>query len=192
MNFYSMLFAVVFLAGVQLLVRSVAMGDRITLAMAATLSLLVLNDTLYTSHALESRPRQYSLAAKFIDLLGFVLLSSAVVLASPRHNLFADVSEQLPPDWGGRGPAFWALITLYWAVSLSWNRLVEHVTAQRLYRWSWGTYILVAPFCAMVLISGLASGRDATELGGLTVASIVFLYVFVYKPLAWNPSGATS
>src|SRR5689334_24584012 len=123
MAFYSVLFAILFTGAFRELIRSFGMSDWPGFWMAATLTMVIFNDVMYTSHFIEEEHCRYTIPMKVTDILSFVLLSGAVLVLQPTQS---NVFEADPGTWFRslpRAPMFWGVLILYWVTTIAWNML---------------------------------------------------------------------
>src|SRR5262249_15929193 len=121
MGFYSILFAILFLGALREVIRAFGASDWPVLWAAATLTVIIFNDVLYTSHFFEEKKTPYSILMKVNDIVSFLLLSVALLALQPgKENVFeADAGRwftDLP-----RTRVFWGALTAYWVTVITWN-----------------------------------------------------------------------
>jgi hypothetical protein len=180
MAFYSILFAILFLGAFGDLVHSFGVWDWPGVGMAATLTIVILNDVLYSSHFIEEEPRAYSIRMKVTDVITFMLLAVAVLVLQPTdHSVFqADPGpwfQSLP-----RAPVFWGMLILNWVMTIAWNLFGGFYVGQhvdlRIH-----LAMLGALLVAFVLSFFAIPGADVIVP---FVMFIVFIfYTFVLKPI---------
>ena len=120
MTFYSVLSALLFLGSLRVLLVAIDTLQWADLFAAGCLTVLVFNDLLSTSHAIECKGLKYTLPLMLYDLANFVLLALAMIVLNPSKNLF-DVDLPKIAAWFGPS-AFWLLLALYWAGLIAWTR----------------------------------------------------------------------
>jgi hypothetical protein len=188
MAFYSILFAILFLGAFREVIRAFGASDWPTLWMAATLSMAIFNDVLYTSHYVEEKKAPYSIAMKLNDIVSFFLLGAAILVLQPgKDNIF----EASPGPWVKSLPrerVFWGLLTAYWLTVISWNLFGSFYS---------GAHVPIV--IHLVILLGFAAVLAASFLPYPTVqanapwvAFAVFtLYAFILKPFVLRDMGPT-
>jgi hypothetical protein len=122
MTFYSILFAVAFLASLQQLFIAIFTRELFDITFPAVVTLLVFIDTLYTSHYLEPDPGKYKFPMKLLDIAGLILLMFALIVLAPANNSIvvldpAHFKETFLPMLS----CFWLALAAYFACSLVWH-----------------------------------------------------------------------
>jgi hypothetical protein len=128
MTFYNVISALLFLGAVQQVLLGLQAWDLPHLLMGATLSVLVFNDAVYTSHVVEcEKTVSYKLPLMLDDLLNFCLLAMAIVALNPVTNLF-EVDLSMLFGFTPNAPApvraeawYWCLLGLYWISIMFWT-----------------------------------------------------------------------
>lgn len=141
MTFYSIIFGILFVGACKELFQTLLQKNWDEFSEAASVTLLIFNDVLYTSQELESGQVPYLLQMKFIDLVDFLLLAMAIVMIDPCENQLGVKSNS---PFKRREFFFWSLLTVYWILTLEWNQM--EAVAQEL------TPTYVAFQCALLLI----------------------------------------
>ncbi|MBM7060320.1 hypothetical protein JQX08_06345 [Pseudomonas sp. UL073] len=119
MGFYSVISGILFLGACQAFL--VGLGTPLMWP-AAVLVITVLNETVVTSELVErkTQPVDYRIDMKLLDMLTFSLLTWALLVLNPTINAMnVDVSASLPGV--GKPRYFWALLLVYWGLTLVWN-----------------------------------------------------------------------
>ena len=169
MTFYSILFAVAFLASVQDLFVALFTRSLWDLPFPAVVAVLVFIDTIYTTHYMESKGPDYGLALKLLDLLGVLFLLLALTVLSPDSNSFVKLGSGahipgLPPH-----ASFWLALSVYFAITIVWH-LKAGIPPSNL---SYGIVVL------MLLASGLGffkqDGVDAAAAVVILTVLVVYL-----------------
>jgi hypothetical protein len=190
MAFYSILFAILFLGAFRELIRSFGVSDWPGVWMAATLTMVIFNDVLYTSHFMEEEHCGYTIPMKVADVLSFVMLSIAVLALQPsEHNVF----EADPGAWVRslpRAPVFWGVLVLYWVTTIAWNLFGRFYSGQHVnihIHWA-----MLGCLSAIFVLSLLAIPW-ADVIGSCVLFVLFSFYTCVLKPLIFAkkkvPSG---
>jgi hypothetical protein len=180
MTFYNVVSGILFLAAFQQFLAQIG-TSRVWAALS--LMLVVFNDAVNTSETLEraTGAPKYTLWMKLLDLLGFLLLASALIALNPTGNPFNDVSTRLP--WLDGPLVFWGLLVAYWLVLIAWNLLSKELLAAH-----WPTWLKVISCCVgvpMLIAAGASWDQTFDSLPvSLQVlpAITVLLYLVVLKP----------
>ena len=174
-TFYNVLSALLFLGSLRVLLIAIDASNLGGLLAAGCLVVVVFNDMLSTSNAIEcTAETSYTLSLMIIDLINFVLLAIAVVVLDPAKNLF-DVPLHNIAAYLGTS-AFWLLLALYWLLLMLWTRIAYPKQAKRK-RVLWQLSVAVAFIVEWLL---QICGFDRT---GLVVSVVVLLYLTIY--LTW-------
>jgi hypothetical protein len=145
MTFYNVISGILFLGACEAFLS--ALGKP-SLAMAGTLVVVIFNEAVLTSELIERavNPVDYTLKLKLLDLLTFITLAWALLVLTPVQNTFGvDVSQTL---WGADRPfAFWALLTVYWFLTITWNYLSKQFEGRKWKGWFlWWAKLMFLPF----------------------------------------------
>jgi hypothetical protein len=191
MTFYNIVFGILFVGTFREVLRSLAAGPDWTLFfLAATLSILVFSDTIYTSVVVEGKKKVYSVEMMLLDLLSFVILSLAIVTINPSaDNLYqVNVSSVLDRmvSQAGIGPetVFWILLSVYMCNLIAWNRSHDCYRGLAEHRWlEWIQPTMLALFVGMALVTYFpdVSSIAITALRPI-VMMICLAYLLGYKP----------
>lgn len=194
MTFYSLIFAVLFLAAGQELLRAVfkpSTGCFLcdpTFWMASAIALLVFNDTVCTAHIFEdpsaTTKRRYTFTMKMLDLLNFFVLGSAIIVLNPQSNLFSiDASSNTIINGTAREPLFWLVLSVYWVVAIAWD-VVGGVYARSLsHRMRVVSYALGVPFVVLCVVTYFSASPLVIWPLRIVVVGLVAVYFIVYKRL---------
>jgi RimJ/RimL family protein N-acetyltransferase len=181
MTFYHIIFGILFLAAFVQVLRSFNEPDLSHLSEAITLMLLIIADVIFTSHVLEEKKRPYSVRAKGIDLLSFVLLSIAIFALNPTKEGFFGVAAASRYDFLNGTAVFWCMVVLYWGLLVAWN-VVEGVyrSMPRGTQW-WWQLLLGGPLVVMAMAAVIAPGSSFVYGFSILVTVMVFGYLLLYK-----------
>ena len=184
MTFYGILFSVLFLASFRELGVSLTSPDSAArIPLFLVICIFVFNDMLFTSHVVEPSPaRDYMLGMKFVDLGNFILLSAALVATASDGNL---LSIPRPACLVPRNAEalFWAALTLYWALCLTWSWLAGRLPLRGGGVPTWiAIGLLLVPLAGFLLVL-LAKGGAAIEAYRWIAVALVTAYVCAFKPL---------
>ena len=151
MTFYNIIFGILFLGACRELFLAGFHGKWKDFCVATTIALLVFNDTLFTSHEIESLKLTYSVSMKLIDLLDFLLLTAVIVILNPAGNFLGiAVKGRFYAHW--REPIIWGLLSSYWLLGLAWNKLADVYSQGIGYR-EGVSFLLLVPFVFMTIVS---------------------------------------
>ncbi|HWM44110.1 MAG TPA: hypothetical protein VNP36_16850 [Burkholderiales bacterium] len=168
MTFYSILFAVAFLASVQDLFLALFTRSLWHLPFPAVVSVLVFIDTIYTTHYMESKGPDYGLTLKMLDLLGVLFLLLALTVLSPDTNSFVKVGSSAQIFGFSPHASFWLSLSLYFAVTIVWH-LKAGIPPSNL---SYGIVVLMLVACGLSFFK--QDGVDAA------VAVVILMVLVVY------------
>jgi hypothetical protein len=192
MTFYNVISALLFLGAVQQVLLGLQAWDPPHLLMGATLSVLVFNDAVYTSHVVEcEKTVSYKLPLMLDDLLNFCLLALAIVALNPITNLF-DVNLSMLFGVAAGEPVsaraemlYWVLLGIYWMSIMFWT-------------WKAGKYH-PAHLVELLHTEGLITddeSRRRARVGyprflwlAAAIISVTFFIEAVCASVEWNPGG---
>lgn len=122
MTFYNIIFGILFVGATKELLQAFFDQEWRKFSLALTYALIVANDVVYTSHAVEDSSVTYTVGMKLVDLLLFMILAYCLVFMNPGDNtlLVHAPGQHLTNEKEIR---FWILLTLYWTASLVWDAL---------------------------------------------------------------------
>ncbi|HVF60082.1 MAG TPA: GNAT family protein [Thermoanaerobaculia bacterium] len=169
MTFYNIVFGLLFIGAFREVIFALAKGpDWKLFCLAATLSVLVFSDTIYTALVIEGKKHPYTHKMKLLDLSSFILLSFAVVILNPTTNdMFeVDVTAVLAAvvrktGWSPEA-LFWGLLALYMVNLVFWNWLLGIHRVMWHYRWvKWLQPVLMLVFALMAAVAWRAAEPDA-------------------------------
>jgi len=177
MTLYSIIFGILFVGACKELFQTLLQKQWSKFSEAASVTLLIFNDALYTSHILEVKKVSYLIQMKLIDLVDFLLLSMAIVIIDPLENQLGIKSTE---PFRRREPFFWSLLTIYWIFTLEWNRLAfidELTMSYRIVQYS-----LLLILIAMSILTATWPSRFVTTLMRRCIPVLLLLYFVAYKP----------
>lgn len=180
MTFYNIIFGILFLGACR---QTMLLIDTPFIYAAATVAIVVFNDSLNTSHIFErnTNPPDYRIWLKILDLVGFLILSLALVALNTSDNPFQFTTPAKFADRLNRVTP-WPFISAYWVTATIWNHIAEpYADSQRprlLNRLSLFTHV---PLLTMAAWSALKGPPPvALQIGTLTFLIVYFLFL---KPL---------
>lgn len=191
MTFYNIVFGLLFIGAFREVIFALAKGpDWPLFCLAATLSILVFSDTIYTSTVIESKKNRYSIKMQLLDLWSFILLSFAVVVLNPAKNdMFeVDVTAVLKTFVSNTGwspeALFWGLLTLYMLNLVYWNRLLGLYKVKRCPLWvKWVQLALALWFAWMAWWTWRVAEPNASlQPARWLVLVAVITYLLFFKP----------
>jgi hypothetical protein len=158
MTFYNIIFGILFVAACRQLL---CLADSNLGWTAATVALIVFNDTLHTSQLLEGdEGLEYKLSMKYLDLVAFMLLSLALIALDPADNPFAPKLAPTISGWLSKTWTVWALLAGYWTIAWFWN-LAAGLTSPM--KWNnaahSGPIVFAAAFIAVAILAGVGWAR---------------------------------
>src|SRR5437588_12964092 len=113
MTFYNVLSALLFVGTVRVLLLGFEALNWPIIFASGCLAVVVFNDMLSTSHQVESRKEVvYEMPLMLIDLVNFLILALAMIVISPKANLFGVDLTRTATFLGHN--SFWLLLTIYW------------------------------------------------------------------------------
>lgn len=120
MAFLGLISAILFFGAVQQWFMAIQHLSLAKLLMTSTLTLLVFNGAIDSSHYIEQKKTvEYKLDLMIIDLVNFLLLSFAIVVLNPELNIFgANFTRfhKYVPE-----AVFWIILMLYWELGMLWT-----------------------------------------------------------------------
>jgi len=182
MTFYHVISAILFFGAFRELLAAVNSGDILRISMSLTLALLVFNDALYTSWAIEDQKREYRPRLMFIDLANFLILSSVLIsMNSSRENVFEvavpRIGLWLPESRG------WLLLGVYWLLIILWTKLAGIYDTPKYPKWlilcSFG---IAVGFIIQSFVATSSTGRIGMTLA-ILVTAYAFLYILLLRPV---------
>ncbi len=182
MSFYQILFSVLFLAACREAFQTFPDINKAPFKLAATVSLLIFNDILYTSHEIELDNIFYSIPMKIVDLFNFLILATAIILLNPNDNiLFVKrkeiLSEKQRETW------FWCLICAYWILALVWD-LLGNIYSNESGLIKAIPYLLLLPFLSALFLT--RTKLQATLKWNQTIILIILIiYILLFKPFIY-------
>ena len=187
MAFYGILFAILFLGAFRELIRAFGESNWPDFWMAATLTVVIFNDVLYTSHFIELKPADYTIVMKINDLIGFLLLSVALLALAPsKENIFGadagDWFKALPPV-----RVFWGILSCYWLTVIAWNLSAGYYAGK--HRISLGIHsAFLLAFLAMLLASFQPRMLWINTHGSMIIFALLTFWACVFKPILFRQS----
>ena len=175
MTFYNVISGILFLGACEAFLN--ALGKP-SLAMAGTLVVVIFNEAALTSELIERKvnPVDYTLKLKLLDLLTFITFTWTLLVLAPVHNSFGvDVSQTLLG--AGRPFAFWALLTVYWLLTITWNYLAKQFDKGQWKNWFlWWAKLMFLPFLVSSIYYWGAESIDSVPrwAGGIPLFIMVF------------------
>lgn len=195
MTFYNIIFGILFLGAVREVFRVISVDKgwgfwvSPSFWMAATLTLIIFNDVVCTTHILEpssnQKERVYTFSMKLLDLFSFILLCGALVVLSPSDNSFSiNASAHVSKDL--QELLFWLLLTTYWIVVLVWNAIGK-VYPTSLHIWQrLIPFVMLVLFMILGVVSFFYPGGIVTWILRKLVVVYVGVYFFLYKYLLFG------
>lgn len=191
MTFYHIIFGLLFVGAFAEVISALAKGpDWNLFCLAATLSVLVVSDVIYTSVVIESKKYRYTMKMMLLDLLSFILLSFAVITLNPTSHMFeVDATEALRAFvsriGSSREALFWFLLTIYMLNLYFWNKLM--MIEDPIKRQHYQRFYLVQPTYALIFAFMCLMASHTSELGvvlnyfRMLVLIAVLAYLVIYK-----------
>lgn len=180
MTFFNVISALLFFGSLQQLILAADAGSISKFLMAATLTVLVFNDAVYTSHVVEGEKTvKYKLSLMLVDLLNFLLLSCAILVINPEHNAF-DISlvnlGRYTSEWH-----FWAIVAAYWLMVMFWTYRAG------IYSSDYPRGLLISSFVLALLfgIQAVLAARDyqwLASVGRVLALAYLLLHIVVMRP----------
>lgn len=148
--------------------------------MAATLSVLVFNDMLSTSHTIECEQEiKYGMELMLIDLTNFLLLALALIIISPQTNLFdvplARIATRV--NW-----SFWLLLTAYWLLLIWWTHIWQKRAGQPIRTRVLQFTVAMAFFLEWAIVILLPG--EIANIGRVVVLAYLVVYLCVIRQWA--------
>ncbi|MFI5116140.1 MAG: hypothetical protein ACHP8B_05510 [Terriglobales bacterium] len=182
MTFYHVISAILFFGAFRELLAAVNSGNILRISMSLTLALLVFNDALYTSWAIEQQRREYRPPLMFIDLTNFLILSAVLISMNSGRDSVFEVAVPRIGSWlpESRG---WLLLGLYWLLIMLWTKMTGIYATPKYPKW------LI--FCSFGVAAGFViQSRFAAHstwcvewVVTVLVTFYAFLYILVLRPL---------
>jgi hypothetical protein len=179
MTFYNVLSALLFLGAVRVLLVSIDSSNWSDAAATGSLVVLVFNDMLSTSHDVESREDiRYTLPLMLIDLWNFLLLAVAMIVISPKKNLFDVELHRISSALGAH--SYWLLLALYWVSLMVWTAIAERQRNGQV----WNAVLWQGSVVAVLLIEWVLSvvGTRVAICGGPITLAYLVLYLVWLRP----------
>ena len=173
MTFYNVISALLFLGTIRALLVAVDAWRIHEIWMGSTLTLLVFNDMLSTSHLVESeRSVNYNNTLMALDLLNFFLLAAAMIALNPSQNLF-DLNLPNLAAYLDEA-AFWGLLAVYWGALMYWTYYAG--IRREIAAYAYSVVIPILYLIIAVIVSWDASGGIAQWCrAGVTIYLLVYL-----------------
>lgn len=190
MTFYSIVFGFLFVGASRSVIAGLFPWDAIFFLRSAILTVLIINDVIFTSHLIEQEGVQYSIGMKLIDLVSFLVLSMALVIIDPSTSNIYGVKVPTLLDAKWRSAAFWTALLVYWLLGQIWN------ATGRTYQPAGSRATAIVPALLAVPLLGMTiavlTPASVHEEVGATVTLIAFLiYLLAFKPrLRWAESSS--
>jgi hypothetical protein len=181
MTFYNIIFGILFLGACREFFQAGLNRKWKDFCIASTLALLVFNDTLFTSHEIESLNLKYTIGMKLVDLFAFLILTMAIALFNTTSNILGiKINGKIFTHW--REPIIWGLICFYWLLALIWNKLGNIYSYQVGYREEIAITLLF--FFYLMLIVSINPLKRATKFIRWFIPLVVFGYI-LYKAFTY-------
>jgi hypothetical protein len=189
MTFYNVLSALLFVGTLRVLLLGVEASNWSSIFASGCLAVLVFNDMLSTSHEVESRQEvQYEMRLMLIDLVNFLILALAMIVISPKANLFdVDLTRTATLV---RHNTFWLLLTVYWISLMGWTLIAkrQHDGQSKL------TVFFQSTVAGAFFIEWLATTRGLTgvaRVGRPLVLVYLLLYLILIRRLVRRATDAS-
>jgi len=150
--------------------------------LAATMTLLIFNDILYTSHEIELSNIFYSVPMKIVDLFNFLILATAIIVLDPVDNILYVKRRTVLPKIK-KETKFWILICIFWILSLVWDHL-GNIYSNIKGPLKAIPYLLFLPFFSAFLLT-FPNKKKALIWNQILNLIILIIYIFVYKPFIY-------
>jgi len=179
MTFYNIVFGIIFLAAVRELLQAAFDRRWTAFFQAATLSLVIFNDVIFTAHEIEELRLFYNIHMKIIDLLLFLLLALAVVIIEPKENV-------LQIRAGGRDGRklrefnLWLVLTAYWILALGWDWVGRVYSGRPPLVWVLPLLMLI-PFAALAAATFKGKETAATGILRPVMPLLMLGYIGIFK-----------
>ena len=182
MTFYNIIFGILFFGATREAFRSAFHPQYAGLSLALTLMFLIFSDTVYTSHVIENKGKDYTMPMKLLDLFSFLLLSCALFALNPTQTNFFEVAATERIVGCRWEPAFWFFLCLYWIVLILWNAFGG-------IRFSSGLLNMIQPiylalFAFMWILSIWWPDGGVAYVFRIVLAVATFAYLIGYKRIA--------
>ena len=174
-----------------------ALRDWGKFCQAATISLLVFADTIFTSILIEGELAKYKYRMKLLDLLNFVILSLALVVLDLKGAFLYEIDVQpLLADLAlvaFRESLFWILLAVYILLLLFWNSIIrlgkcsldgvyQRSDQSKLdWQWRWQQPSLAIGMCVMAILSASQVAAPIKMGMRVTMVASSLLYLTWYK-----------
>jgi hypothetical protein len=189
MTFYSILYAILFLGSWREMIRALGEGNWDNFWLAATLTMFIFNDVLYTSHFIEKEPGSYSIFMKISDVVSFLFLAIAILALNPiKTNIF----EASPGKWFEDYPrvsVFWGVLSVYWINLILWNLFGAYFSGAHVNLWMYLVWLVL--LLGMFVLSFLGSS-DLQRIAAAAVFGISVVFFLIVKPYIFYERKSTA
>lgn len=183
MTFYHVLSALLFVGAFRELLTGIENDTLSLLLIALTLSLMVFNDAIYSSWAVEIKGVSYGTPLMIIDLLNFSLLATVLISINPTHKSVFDIEVPKIGSWITTSTA-WFILCGYWVLIMVWTYIAGIYSKSDYPKWLIG-------FAALISVAFFIQGwlyrqpDDQCQLCKMLCTAYPFLYILLIRPITF-------
>lgn len=181
MTFYNVISALLFIGAFRQLLVAFDSASVPQIFMAGTLAILVFNDAVFISNAIEcEKTVSYKLNLMLIDLANFVLLAIAMITINPTDNAFGVSVTRL--TYFSTETLFWLFLGIYWLLVMLWTY------RSGLYQPKYPRMLLIAAMLIAVIffiqsILAIQATSGAAIFGRIVAFGYTLLYIAAIRPI---------